>query len=221
MHDPIKTYYHNHATEYGVSSTRQRAMLSLFDTIVGAHVLDIGCANGIFGSVLKQKGADVVHGVDISPRAIDIARGALDGAWVRDIEREELPSEITSRHYDVIVCAEILEHLFDPAAVIKQLSSLLNPRGVMIITTPNFLLWTHRVRLLLGQFQYSNHGYCDRGHIHFFSYQELLHTVESSAMRLIAQNNIYHPNWLQPIGPLRPSLFAFQFIWKIAPPTIP
>ncbi len=221
MHDPIKAYYNRHATEYGVSSTRQRNMLSLFDTIAGIHVLDVGCANGIFGGAVKEKGAKLVHGVDISPQAVDIARKKLDGAWVRDIEREELPDEIASHHYDVIVLAEILEHLFDPAAAIKRLSLLLNPRGVMIVTTPNFLLWTHRVRLLLGQFQYTNHGYCDRGHIHFFSYQELLHTVASSGMRLIAHNNIYHPNWLQPIGPFRPSLFAFQFIWKIALTTTP
>jgi 2-polyprenyl-3-methyl-5-hydroxy-6-metoxy-1,4-benzoquinol methylase len=205
------TYYNQEHIVYGMSSTRKKMILEAMGDISGWRILDIGCGVGILGSEMKKRGS-VVEGVDISAASVDAAKKVIDGAHVSDIQNEKLPFDDAS--FDVAVCTEVVEHLLFPENVMSEAHRVLKPGGFVIITTPNFLVWSNRLRMLFGRFDYTETGFLDRGHVHFFTEGSLSHMLGNAGLRIISAHHVYQhrvPAWL---GRLRPSLFAFQFVVK-------
>jgi 2-polyprenyl-3-methyl-5-hydroxy-6-metoxy-1,4-benzoquinol methylase len=101
-------------------------------SIDGGCLLDVGCGNGSF-LVLAQQAGWTVHGVDFDPDAVCTARArGLDvrhgGIELFDGQRE---------CFDVITICHVIEHVFDPVAVIEHMYALLKPGGVLWLDTPN------------------------------------------------------------------------------------
>ena len=102
----------------------------------GGVVLDAGCGVG-YGSDLLRDRADVVHGIDMSAREIEIAtnsygRPGLDFK-VGSITDTGFPSD----HFDAIACFEVIEHVEDQAGVLAEFGRILKPGGVLVCSTPN------------------------------------------------------------------------------------
>ncbi|MBK9118501.1 MAG: methyltransferase domain-containing protein [Phycisphaerales bacterium] len=106
----------------------------------GHQVLDIACGQG-YGAYLmaEQWDATVVHGVDISPEAIDSARRHFSSPRItyHCHAAEDLPALFSPGQFDLIVSLETFEHLRDPARVLVILKQLLRPEGVLILSCPN------------------------------------------------------------------------------------
>jgi methionine biosynthesis protein MetW len=112
----------------------------------GASVLDVGCGDGqTSGKWLSENGRQYV-GVDISANAVDEARqSGLEAIKIEDAS--VLPFDADS--FDVVVCVEVLEHLFDPQRAIKNISRVLKPGGIFIATVPNTVYWRNRADFFL------------------------------------------------------------------------
>lgn len=203
-------YYQEKSINYGVAHTRLRKIMSLVGGISGKKVLDVGCARGYVGSRIKALGNYTV-GVDISESAAREAEKVLDKTYVFDLEG---PWPDFSDKFDLAILPEILEHVFDPVEVLKKTSSKLKDRGEIIVTTPNILTWTNRANVLLGNFEYTDQGLMDFGHIRFFTYKYLNKVLKDSGFKLIKENHIIFPGKLTKILKPWPSLFASQFILK-------
>jgi len=204
----IRAYYDN-KTGYGISRKRLEGILYVSGDVKNKKILDIGCGDGSLGAVLKDKGA-IVHGCDISSHAIKQAAEKLDRALVLNIEHEDLVS--VGEDYDIVIATEIIEHLFDSDRFLGNIKSVLSDSGVVIITTPNFLMWTNRIKMLFGLFEYTKTGFLDEGHIRFFTYKTLKQALKKAGFVIEKEQHTYHhriPEWL---GRIRPSLFALQFI---------
>ncbi len=106
---------------------RLRAMLA--PVLEGEHVLDAGCNSGFVVDFLPR--SCVVSGVDVAEHLVAIARGRLARADVAPVE--ELPYEDQS--VDVIILGEILEHVFDPVAVLREARRV--ARRIVIGSVPN------------------------------------------------------------------------------------
>src|SRR5262245_63042256 len=106
--------------------TSWRALLDLVPP--GARVLDVGCATGRFAAALRQKECRVT-GVEINAEAAAAARARCDEVLEGDIG-ELLAGELNERTFDVVVAADVLEHLVDPWSVVRGLRMLLAPGGV-------------------------------------------------------------------------------------------
>src|SRR3989344_2103932 len=100
------------------------------------------------------------------------------------------------------------------ASEAKKIHLLLGEKGEIIITTPNILLWTNRVKILMGKFEYTNQGLMDFGHIRFFTYKYLNKVLKESGFKIIKENHIIFPGKLTKILKNWPSIFATQFIIK-------
>lgn len=101
-------------------------------------ILEIGCGNGNISYQLYRYGHDVT-GIDISPLTIQHAieqYGTYDNLRFR-VENSEQLNPGPDDKYDVIVCSEVLEHLYDPDKLISNFTTLLNKNGIAIITVPN------------------------------------------------------------------------------------
>ncbi len=147
--------------------------------VVGQNkkILDIGCANGLFGKYLKKKN-NVVYGVEISDKMAIQAKKNLNKVFVLNIEKNPLPFK--NNEFDVILCMDILEHLFDPREVLKKLKNYLKPTGLLIVTVPNAVHWSMRLHILSGKFNYEEKGLRDSGHIRFFTSTTALSLFKNS-----------------------------------------
>jgi 2-polyprenyl-3-methyl-5-hydroxy-6-metoxy-1,4-benzoquinol methylase len=132
------------------------------------RVLDLGCATGYLGRALEERGCEV-HGVDIDPEAASIAADACTRAMVADIESPELDDLLSDERFDVLVAADVLEHLRDPAATLRRLRGRLEPGGYLLATVPNVTHGSVRLALLQGRFPYAPQGLLARDHLRFFS----------------------------------------------------
>jgi 2-polyprenyl-6-hydroxyphenyl methylase/3-demethylubiquinone-9 3-methyltransferase len=110
-----------------------------FVNLEGKKVVDIGCGGGILAESISQSGADTT-GIDLSEKALKVAElHALEvGANLtyRSISAEALAEE-QAEQYDVVTCMEMLEHVPDPASVVRACAKLCKPGGTLFFSTLN------------------------------------------------------------------------------------
>ncbi|MEC4718655.1 bifunctional 2-polyprenyl-6-hydroxyphenol methylase/3-demethylubiquinol 3-O-methyltransferase UbiG [Noviherbaspirillum sp. CPCC 100848] len=107
--------------------------------LAGKAVVDIGCGGGILAESMARKGANVT-GIDLSEKALKVAdlHSLESGIQVRYelVSAEDLAAREAGR-YDVVTCMEMLEHVPDPAAVVKACATLVKPGGHVFFSTIN------------------------------------------------------------------------------------
>jgi SAM-dependent methyltransferase len=208
---------------HGLSHAHRLALAAVPD---GARVLDVGCSTGYLAAELTARGCHVV-GVEGDPQAAAQARERCELVVVGDVEdpavRDELP-----RDMDVLLLADVLEHLRDPWGALTALRGLLAPGGRAVVSVPNVGHWTARRALARGRFPYADHGLFDRTHLRFFtraSARELARgagfdvereefgsaplPLEAHLPSLAAARPGLTARW--------PELFAFQFVLTLRP----
>lgn len=108
--------------------------------IGGRRVLDVGCGGGILADAMARKGAQVL-GIDLSTKALKVAQlHALEAQTAnvtyREVSAEALASEQPGA-FDAVTCMEMLEHVPDPASVVRACATLVKPGGWVFFSTIN------------------------------------------------------------------------------------
>ena len=109
------------------------------DGLFGKQVLDVGCGGGILSESMAKQGAQVL-GVDMGHEPLQVARlHALEQNVKLDYQRitvEEL-AEQRPASFDVVTCMEMLEHVPDPASIVRACAKLAKPGGKLFFSTIN------------------------------------------------------------------------------------
>jgi 2-polyprenyl-3-methyl-5-hydroxy-6-metoxy-1,4-benzoquinol methylase len=162
----------------------------------GATVLDVGCSTGNFGEALEQLKGCTVTGVDLNENDIEEAKRRITAAHVFDISgpgaRELLGT------FDVVVFADVIEHLPDPRAALKAVHGLLNEGGILVYSIPHMGHISVRLDLLEGRFPYAELGLLDRTHLHFYDRHEVFDVFASAGFAVTAETPVmvgYPPHW--------------------------
>lgn len=188
------TRYRRIVEREGLSPTHRR----LIDwTPDGSRVLEVGCASGYVGSILIRDKGCRVTGVEVEPAAAAEAR--QNGLTVFEGSLEE-PAFFDSipGPFDVIIAADVLEHLREPGRVLERFKASLVPGGVVLIAVPNVAVWSMRKRLFFrGDFRYTDAGLLDRTHVHFFTWDTLHELVDSQHWAVL---DTMIDGWELPIG---------------------
>jgi SAM-dependent methyltransferase len=121
----------------------------------GARVLDVGCGEGTLLWAAHRMGLEP-HGCDIAQEAVQLVRELLSTENVHQGTLGELSYEPDS--FDVIIALEVLEHLEKPRPFLRRAEELLQPGGLLLLTTPNRQRFFARVKRFLGM-PHSNTDY--------------------------------------------------------------
>ena len=108
-------------------------------TLKGARALDVGCGGGLLSEALARCGAEVTA-IDLAPAVLDVARLHLYQSGLKVDYREvsaETLADAAPATFDVVTCMEMLEHVPDPASVIRACAALLKPGGKLFLSTLN------------------------------------------------------------------------------------
>ncbi|TQL69397.1 methyltransferase family protein [Nocardioides albertanoniae] len=136
------------------------------------RVLDVGCWTGEVGRILTERGCSVT-GIEIDTEAARLAEKVLDRVVVADLDEKPLTELVEPGSFDVVIFADVLEHLVDPRAALEQARELLAPGGRVVISIPNVTHGSVRLALLQGRWQTTETGLLDRTHIKFYSREGL------------------------------------------------
>ena len=198
------------------------------------RVLDLGCGAGVLAPLLRAPAREIT-GVDVVPP--EQVSDAVD-RYVRSDLEVGIPADL-GRDFDVILMADVLEHLKNPEVVLADARRALADGGAVVASIPNFAHWYPRVRVALGRFDYDRRGILDRGHVRFFTARSFERLVREAGFRVSDRQTTGIP--LEIVdrgasagdtgGKLRsalgrldagaarrwPSLFAYQYVYVLEP----
>lgn len=108
--------------------------------LVGRQVLDVGCGGGILAEAMARQGAEVL-GIDLATKSLKVAQlhaleSGLANVSYREVAVEALAAERPAS-FDVVTCMEMLEHVPDPASIVKACTELVKPGGWVFFSTLN------------------------------------------------------------------------------------
>jgi 2-polyprenyl-3-methyl-5-hydroxy-6-metoxy-1,4-benzoquinol methylase len=188
-------------------------------------ILDVGAASGVLGRLLAGSGLEI-DGLEPDPPSAAEARPFYRSVTVATAEEAALPSSA----YEVIVLADVLEHMPRPDSVLMRLSQAAAVDAVFVISLPNVAHVAARALLAAGKFPRHDRGIFDRTHLHFFTRDTALELVREAHLKpaVMATTPVplehVWPHWLGPsllelamrlqTGAARaaPRLFAFQWL---------
>jgi GT2 family glycosyltransferase/predicted SAM-dependent methyltransferase len=135
------------------------------------RILEVGCACG--GTLLGIKSMyknSKLHGIELnknSGRIASLIAEMLDA----DVEKDDL--SYPEEYFDYIICADVLEHMSDPWAALKNLRKHLKSSGKILISLPNIMHYSVISKLVMGTWGYEEAGILDKTHLRFFTFNEI------------------------------------------------
>ena len=176
LEERISDAHYRQAEEYERSSKQQ--MRALVPANPHCRILDVGCGTGLNASRLAKLGHTVV-GIDLSPVAIEKFRERGLEGHVVDIASGPLP--FPDHSFGMIYASEVIEHTVDTADFLAKLYRVLQPGGLILLSTPNSAFWPYRILGCLGQ---TATEYQHPGHVRFFSRRSLREAIEGAGFEV-------------------------------------
>lgn len=136
----------------------------------GSRVLELGCSTGYIGRILINDKGCTVTAAEFDANAAAEASAAGLTVFQGSLEDAAFRASIVGQ-FDVVIAADVLEHLANPATVLAHFRQWLAPAGRAIVAVPNIAFWPIRRNLFFrGDFRYQDEGIMDRTHLHFFTW---------------------------------------------------
>ena len=155
-----------------------------------------------------------------------------------DLDHGLPPSVAEAEAFEVVLAADVLEHVRDPEALLRDVRDVLAPGGRVLVSVPNFGHWYPRLRVASGRFDYDRRGILDRGHVRFFTRRSVERVLHRSGWHVLRRDVTGLPFDVADRGGagglsgtlrrtvgrvdalgvrLRPTLFGYQLLYELEP----
>lgn len=145
----------------------------------GSRVLDIGCGAGDLGDYLQKQKQCRVVGVDYSAESVAVAAQKLETVIQLDLNVQTLDKQVEGT-FDVIVMADILEHIHTADAVLRSAENYLTASGKILISIPNAGYVGALLSLYDDAWRYREEGILDRTHVRFYTKQSVMELLRDN-----------------------------------------
>ncbi|SYZ74167.1 Methyltransferase type 12 [Candidatus Zixiibacteriota bacterium] len=219
MLDDRRTYFDTYWQRQPVDVADPRAVQRagiIYRLLEGKRgkMLDAGCGRGLALDYFAERDYDVT-GADISPDAVRLVEQKGHRGFVLDLERETIDGK-----YNIVLCLEVLQQLFDPEKVLRKLFEVVADDGLLVVSLPNEFHIVSRLRILLG---ISHLGHFEHSHLHLFSPARNRELLSDPEYVIASQKHIpIIPPRLKilsalfmPLVQWLPSLFALSSIYLV------
>ncbi|ACN16079.1 hypothetical protein HRM2_29960 [Desulforapulum autotrophicum HRM2] len=197
-------------------------------------VLEIGCATGYMTRFMKETLNCCITVIEIDGVAAGKAEPFCDKLIVGNVEDVDLAGRLGKKKFDVILMADLLEHLQDAHGLLERLKDLLKETGYLLISLPNGAHGSIALELLDGKWEYRSDGLLDRTHLHFYDKEGFTSLLDKTGFLVSRMDRvIIHPRDTEMKTPwdsyprditayiekVNPEYQTYQFILKVYPAT--
>jgi 2-polyprenyl-3-methyl-5-hydroxy-6-metoxy-1,4-benzoquinol methylase len=164
------------------------------------RVLDIGCGAGATGALLRKRHPERLIGIEIVPEAAATAAEIYDQVLTGPVEQmlEQVEGPL-----DTILCYDVLEHLVDPSAVLRQVAELAAPGARLHVSVPNVRHFSVAYNIYLrGTFGYTTSGLRDSTHLRWFTPRDIEQLVSDAGFTVVSSRHAPFAAWREKLGQL-------------------
>lgn len=171
-------------------------------------ILEVGCAGGATGKLLREKGFEEIVGIEVNEEIAQQGRAYYDKLIVGDVEKVSLT--VGNEYFDCILYGDVLEHLVDPWRLLKEHHRFLKKRGTIICSVPNIRHYRIIKKLVFrGKWEYTGDGILDRTHLRFFTLDSIRRMLSEAGFEVRAlKRRLSGAFWLKGINRLSGNRFS-------------
>jgi len=167
-------YYYDH---------KRLEMLPFIPT-TAKRILDVGCGAGAFASEVAKLVPAEFWGIELN--AATVARASPVFHRIITGDAKDKAGELPDRHFDCIICNDVLEHVIEPFALLEKLRAKLAPGGIIVASVPNVRYVKNLYHLLAQKdWEYQDEGIRDRTHLRFFTHRSMTRSLTAARWRII------------------------------------
>ncbi len=152
--------------------------IDLFEYKTKLRILDIGCGNGSLSNLIADQGYEVV-GIEESESGVKLANQTFPNCRFIQGTIYNLPYAELGEKFDIVIAAEVIEHLFAPKELVRNAKQCLKPNGRLILTTPYHGYLKNLMLAVSGKMDKHFTTLWDGGHIKFFSVASMTALLET------------------------------------------
>jgi predicted TPR repeat methyltransferase len=198
------------ATTYSYVERENHVLVNLVEDYLARTsgvpaVLDVGCGCGGNARAIRKRNPEAkLFGIEPNARAAELAREVFDD--VHQGDTQSWLGKHSDRKYDVVVLADVLEHIADPVAFLRELAAAPGVESAhWVISVPNYAVWYNRIRTLFGIFEYTWSGLYDRTHLRFYTRHSVQRLLTECGFEIVEDR--CSPSLVQSAAPLLRRLF--------------
>ena len=221
-----------HKYEYTVDPEADTAAVRVV-RMVGEckRVLEVGSGPGSITRLLHELGKCRVTALELDQEAISKVSAYCDRVHQVDLNDGSWPRLLGDERFDVVLAADVLEHLYQPLSALEAMGRLVNASGYVVVSLPHVGHASVAACLVDEDFEYREWGLLDRTHIRFFGIKNMQSLFECAGLKIVAAEFVVrHPEetefaqrWLTLAKDLQKALLSnpFGMVYQVVIKAVP